>query len=313
MTSHFVTYFDSHYAAQGIAMLQSLRAWCPGATVTVLCLDDTILRILKSWFPEGLHTLTIAEVLESEPRLVPLRESRTPWEFFATMKPILIRQVMNTVALPGEWFIFTDADTYYFSSPLETISHIPKDVSTVMMPNRFGADTLHLRIYGNYCAGFGLWRCDAHARAVLDDWSSACIDWCFSRVEQGRFMNQGYLNEWPKKHDRIMILGHPGFNLAPWNLGSHRILETPAGVLVDNMPLVFFHFSSVSRTVSGSWQTFYTYPEMSRPAVLDGIYAPYLDTIEAISSRLLEEHQIAGVGSLRKVDPATPMLTLRAP
>ncbi|QIF04663.1 hypothetical protein [Roseimicrobium sp. ORNL1] len=313
MTPHFVTYFDSHYAAQGIAMLQSLRTWCPGAAVTVLCLDDTMLHILRTWFPCGVKSLTIAQILELESRLVELQASRTPWEFYATTKPLVIRHVMEAEVVPDDWVAFLDADTYFFSSPREAFAEIPAHASTVLSPHRFSHENSELEKYGTYNAGFGLWRHDALGKAVLADWTARCLEWCFNRVEDGRFMNQAYLNAWPQEHEGVMVLTHPGFNLAPWNLGGHVLQQSPEGMQVDEEPLVFFHFSSVSRRDCGTWQTFYTNPEMSQCTVLDGIYEPYLRQLEIISERLMRKHGIAGVGTQRKVDPTTPMLVLRSP
>ncbi|WP_009960085.1 hypothetical protein [Verrucomicrobium spinosum] len=312
MTPHFITYFDSHYAAQGLAMLTSLRRWCPGCSFTVLCLDDLIGRILQDAFPTGLTLLTCEDLAALEPRLAAIRSARTPWEFFASQKPLLVLHVLENAVAPGEWVAFLDADTFFYSSPVETFAVISAQTSVVISPHRFSPGTEHLSIYGLYNAGFGLWKHDAKGLAVLRDWKAECLDWCYSRVEGERFMNQGYLNRWTSRHDGVVALSHPGFNLAPWNIGSHRLTQTPQGVLVDDQPLVFFHFSSVSRTLEGHWQTFYTYDEMRQPAVLDSIYAPYLDAVEKISARLQREYHIAGVGSLRPVDPATPMLRLRS-
>lgn len=312
MTPHFITYFDSHYAAQGLAMLTSLRRWCPECRFTVLCLDGLIGRILQDTFPTGLTLVTCEDLAALEPRLGEIRAERTPWEFFASQKPLLVLHVLESIVPTGEWAAFLDADTYFYSAPAATFSAIAREASVVLSPHRFSPGTEHLAIYGLYNAGFGLWKHDANGLAVLRDWSAACVDWCYSRVEEGRFMNQGYLNHWASNHDGVIVLPHPGFNLAPWNIGSHRLTQSSEGVIVDDQPLVFFHFSSVSRTPEGHWQTFYTYEEMRQPAVLDGIYAPYLATVEEISARLLRDYQIAGVGSLRTVDPATPMLRLRS-
>jgi len=125
-------------------------------------------------------------------------------------------------------------------------------------------------------------------------------------------MNQGHLTAWPARYRRAAVLRHPGVNLAPWNLGSHRLRLDGSTVLVNEQPLLCFHFSSLSRTPTGDWQTFYTYDAMHQPPVQTGIYAPYLQALERISRELSASHDFSGLGSVRAADPDIPMLTMQA-
>ncbi|MEQ1842999.1 MAG: hypothetical protein ABL994_21565, partial [Verrucomicrobiales bacterium] len=251
MKKTFLTYFDVAFAARGIAMLESLLQWDNGIEATVLCLDDEIGQIITSELGDRVGTVSMAELADHAPELQPLRDQRTPWEFYATHKPVLLDWAILQQSYHAQ-VAFTDADTFYFSDPSPLFEEAGRS-SIVLSPHRFNADTQHLSRFGDYNAGFGLGRNDPTGRCCLRDWSRECLDWCYSRVDaSGRFMNQGYLNHWPTRYANVHVLAHPGVNLAPWNVASHVLEETASGVLVDNRPLVFYHFSCLSRNADGA-------------------------------------------------------------
>src|SRR5439155_1472389 len=53
---------------------------------------------------------------------------------------------------------------------------------------------------------------------------------------------QKYLDDWPSRFQRVAVLQHKGANLAPWNLANYTIRANGDRVLVDEDPLIFFHF-----------------------------------------------------------------------
>jgi len=268
------------------------------------------------------HTLLAAARLETHPGLKFRTDELTikiadrllapnTSETFATQKPTLIDWVQENQTAAGDWTIYVDSDLFFFGSLAGLLAGLA-DTSIALSPHRFNPGTEHLSAYGDYNAGFGIWRNDAEGRRCLREWRDDCLAWCFNRAEGGRFMNQGYLTDWPARYRRAAVLRHPGVNLAPWNIGSHRLRLDDSTVLVDEHPLQCFHFSSLSRTPTGDWQTFYTYDAMHEPAVQTGIYAPYLQSLERVSRELSATHAFPVLDSLRAADPDIPMLTMRA-
>jgi hypothetical protein len=309
MNCHFVTYFDVNYAARGLAMVDSLLRSRPHSTITVLCLDDQTADIVRAELDDRVTTVSCATLAGREPRLNEVHADRTAWEFYATHKPVFIDWALDQSPV-GASVSFIDADTFFFSSPEPIFAEVESS-SVAVSPHRFNRASRHLSIYGQFNAGFGVWRNDAIGRQCVRDWIEQCLDWCYCRVEaDGRFMNQGYLGAWPSRYGRVAVIGHPGANLGPWNVGSHRLECARRRVLVDGQALVFFHFSGVSHTREGRWQTFYPYQALRQPVVLERIYAPYLFTLETTSQRLMERFGISGLGSVRSVDAGVPALDL---
>ena len=66
----------------------------------------------------------------------------------------------------------------------------------------------------------GSWRFDRDAAGLAVpgiDGGERCIEWCFDRVEDGKFADQEYLDDWPQVHEDVVVLERPGVGMAPWN------------------------------------------------------------------------------------------------
>ena len=61
-------------------------------------------------------------------------------------------------------------------------------------------------------------------------------------IEDGRFAEQKYLDNWPTRFEGVKVLQHKGANLAPWSLPNYEIRQEGGKVWIDGQPLIFFHF-----------------------------------------------------------------------
>ncbi len=310
MTRRFATYFDSNYAASGLAMVRSLLEQCPSAHITVLCIDEALAPIVEKQFPERVAAIRIANLDATDPNATSIFAASQGWERLAMIKPLLISHVLAQTT-ENEQVAFIDADTFFFSSPEPVFDELIK-ASIVLSPHRFNRETHKLLIYGAFNGGFGIWRNDYEGRRSLRDWWQQCVNWCRNSTEKdGRFMDQGYLTAWPTRYERVHILAHRGANLAPWNVGSHRLECGEGLVTVDGEPLIFYHFSSIIRDEAQRWLTPYSFEAMRQPIVINEIYRPYIQTLEEISQQL-QQHGITGLGSVRRFDSDAVALDLTA-
>ena len=81
--------------------------------------------------------------------------------------------------------------------------------------------------------------------AFLDWWRRRLAQACFSRVEEGLFVDQKWMDFAPAFLDRVEILRDPGYNVAYWNLMHREVRATGEGYLAADRPLRFFHFSGL--------------------------------------------------------------------
>ena len=99
---------------------------------------------------------------------------------------------------------------------------------------------------GTYNLGFIALRRSAETARLLDWWEERCLQLAFSEGRTGLFVDQKWMNLAPGLFDGVVILRHPGCNMAFWNLHERSLRETTGGYdLGDGSPLCFFHFSGV--------------------------------------------------------------------
>ncbi|MDY0384734.1 hypothetical protein [Trichlorobacter sp.] len=79
----------------------------------------------------------------------------------------------------------------------------------------------------------------------LDWWGNRCLMLGFSETRTGLFVDQKWVNFAPCFFDRVLILKHPGYNMAYWNLHERILDQQEEHWTVNGYPLVFYHFSGI--------------------------------------------------------------------
>ncbi len=278
MIDHFATSSDIRYAPRLRVMLESLWHHHPDATVTVLCLDQALHRWLQRWAGKRVGTIRSDTLEASDPRLRPLRRERELWEYYATLKPVFLHHLIRQIP-PDSLLAFIDSDTCCFS-PLHPLAEAMGKASIALSPHRFSPALADLNRYGRYNAGFGIWRHDPSGLKCLHDWSNDCIAWCHRQLEDGKFMNQGYLDRWPDRYPNVIELDHPGHNLAPWNLDRHSVTNDHGQWLIDGLPLLFFHFSHLFRNRRREWCILDKWPGLHAALPIQQWFGPYLQALD---------------------------------
>ena len=111
-----------------------------------------------------------------------------------------------------------------------------------IVPHRFAARLKAEEVYGIYNVSFVFFRRDEAGIECLKAWRRDCIEWCFDRVEEGKYADQKYLDRWPDTFDGVRVIEHKGANAGPWNIENHNVTTRGQRVLLDGEPLVFYHF-----------------------------------------------------------------------
>jgi hypothetical protein len=286
----YCTYFDSGYLSRGLALIESLRRHGDDAQVWVLALDDAARDYLDAAALPGVTAISIGDLEAAEPALEPLKSERSRMEYYFTTTPLLMRWVMDRTAQPGTVAIYLDADLFFFDDPSLVLDALG-DGSIGIIEHRYPPKRAQaLAKYGRFNVGWVGIRDDAAGRACVDWWSASTLAWCSDTPEDGKYADQGYLDQFPTRFDGVVIPPSNGLNLAPWNTAGHSYAPDADGVLIDGRDrLVFFHFHGVRR-VGGWWVTSQLIYRSPLPKILrERVYAPYLRALDAVEARLVGE------------------------
>jgi hypothetical protein len=141
---------------------------------------------------------------------------------------------------------YIDSDLCFFNDPELIYSEIGDD-SIAITPHRFAKRNKACEEWGLYNVAFNFFRRDEEGLACLNWWRDRCIEWCYDRLEDGKFADQKYLDDWPVRFKKVKILDSSGINLAIWNVEDASLGIIGNKILVDQKPLIFYHFHGFKR------------------------------------------------------------------
>lgn len=236
------TYFDSGYLSRGLVLHQSLAQLDLDFRLTALCLDDAAVEAVRSRDDPTLVPLALDALEEHDPALLETKPTRSTHEYYFTLGPSLIRYLLDRYAT--DQVTYLDADMCFYSSP-EVLFEESAGAATVIVEHRFPTRLRHLEETGRFNVAWVGFSNDSDGRAALEWWRRQCLDWCFDTVEPHRYADQKYLDEFPRRFERVHVLAHPGADVAPWNVADPPLVWTGHRFTVGGRPLVFFHFQGM--------------------------------------------------------------------
>ena len=275
---HFCTYFDHRYLPQGLALYHSLRRHCPAGQLWVLCLDQRCYDALTKLQLPSVKVISLEELESGDPALQRAKSNRSLVEYYFTCTPAWLLFILeSSLAVPLVTYL--DADLFFFADPAPIFDEL-QAASIGIVGHRFSRALHQLEEYGVYNVGWVSFRRDDHGFNCLRWWRERCLEWCYDRIENERFADQKYLDDWPTRFTSTVVLQHKGANLAPWNVSNYEILNSGGHIRVDGQPLIFFHFHGL-KSIRGGWfdTNLRRYHVRLSASTKRSLYVPYVQAL----------------------------------
>lgn len=248
-------------------------------------MDDVTYQVLSEMELSQVHVIALAEFEKDDPLLLEAKQNRSLIEYYFTCTPSLPIYILDR-APEVDIITYLDADMYFFS-PIEPIYQILGVESVLIIGHRFSPALKNCEIFGIYNVGLLAFRRDSNGLACLRWWRDRCLEWCYDRVEDGKFADQKYLDDWPERFAGVTISHHKGIGLAPWNLANYNYFSKNEGILVDEYPLIVYHFHGLKRVNQRLYDTDISAYKARLPEVLRrDLYQPYIMELERIRQDL---------------------------
>ena len=233
-TENFCTIFDSNFLPIGLTLARTLRQHCGQSLLWVICLDQKVYEQLVKLNLPQIRPVSLAKV-ETE-ALLAVKSKRTRAEYAWTLTPFAC-DVVFKLAPDVKRATYVDADLGFFDSPMYLIDEMVQANKDVLITEHAFAPEYSQGIkHGRFCVQFMTFNNTPLARSVMQRWQQQVLEWCYARLEKGRFGDQMYLDTWPKEHAQVVhILKHSQRTLAPWNVSY--IAQTQG-----KLDPVFYHF-----------------------------------------------------------------------
>ncbi|MCB0335436.1 MAG: hypothetical protein KDD62_04000 [Bdellovibrionales bacterium] len=282
----FCTYFDSNYLNRGLSLIESLdRANSGQYQLVVVCVDEIVrLALEKLQIPQVL-TVPLHEVEFRDRKLLACKDNRTATEYMWTLTPSVILHLYERFP-EYQHLTYVDADLYFWSSQDAILRELGSN-QVLIHRHDFPERLEHLAIHGTYNVGLLCFQRSAQTKHILSWWRERCIEWCYKRLEDGKFGDQGYLDQWPQTFEGVKVNQHPGIGTAPWNHERYLFSSNHAGIpCVNGIEIVFFHFHGIRLISDGVIlpcdQSIY---DMTTNVYLT-VYVPYLHSLARSEAKI---------------------------
>ena len=212
---NFVTIFDSAYLPQGIAMCESLTSVEPSSVIWVVCADAETYEILTRLGLEKVNPVSLDSLLSEELR--ELARTRSWVEFLWTLTPFLFGFIFG-LAKEASRVTYVDADLFFFRSPSKVMADFQSSRAAILLTEHgFGPNKIPSLQFGRFNVQFVSITREGYKK-IGKWWSEKCFEWCFARVKDGKYGDQGYLSEIPKLFPTEFFVAEPKSDFqGPWN------------------------------------------------------------------------------------------------
>ena len=280
MKYNYCTLFDKNYLPHVLSLCDSLKRNVSDFVIYCLCMDDESYQYLLSIKRDAIIPISYQKLEAHYNELLIAKSNRSRVEYYFTCSSSICSYVFDCYP-ETELITYLDADLYFFSSPDPVYKEL-KDASIGIIEHGFSFfGNVYLK-YGRFNVGWVSFRNDTSGRKCLEDWRKNCLDWCYDRLENGKFADQKYLDYWSDNYTGVHIIKHSGANLAPWNVGRFRLKidQTTKQVKVNDYDLIFYHFASFKQVGTNMYVTNVSKFLVNLSGVLrNNIYLPYLKSI----------------------------------
>jgi hypothetical protein len=235
---HFCTLFDSSFLPIGMTLHSSLMLQDQPFHLWIICMDKKVEDQLKLI---NLSSVTLIPLQEVEtPELLAIKDSRSKGEYCWTITPFTFTAVFTRQ--PGiEQVTYLDADLFFFDNPRCLLQELDENKRSILITEHaYDPQYDQTLSSGRFCVQFLTAKNNCRGLNVIQWWQHKCLDWCFNRLENGKFGDQKYLDVWPILFpEDLWIVQQKERTLAPWNI---RFFEN---ILGKDIKPVFYHFHSL--------------------------------------------------------------------
>ena len=235
---HFVTLFDGNFLPMGMCLHASLLEHGVPFHLWILCMDELAEQNLRRLDLPHVSLIPLHEVEDG--RLLEVKPTRSRGEYCWTLTSFTPQFVFDRDPRVKR-VTYLDADLFFFASPKLLLDEFENSGKHVLITEhaydpryeRFG----RAKRSGRFCVQFITFRRTPESAKVMHWWQDRCLEWCYARVENGKFGDQKYLDQWPDLFGaEVHILKQKEKTLAPWNVAHYEKLGH------GKVSPVFYHF-----------------------------------------------------------------------
>lgn len=277
------TISSHNYMAYGLTCLLSAGNFNEGSDLFYLVADEYNSELYKK-YEDNVKFVNMDELDIKKEKLVEMEFKYNIVEFNTAIKP---KFYMYLLSKGYDTVIYLDPDIECYAS-FSSMLEQTKDASIIVTPHKMTThnskhidDSAFLN-NGIYNLGFIAMNNCKETLRFLEWWNSKLEEQCYLDYLHGMATDQIWVELASTIFDGIHVLKDWGMNVAYWNI-DERNWEYKNGICsVNQQPLVFFHFSSMSISCN---QEFLKEIDADNP----GFYTFYVEHIKRVKENDLDK------------------------
>ena len=276
---YFSILFDANYLNKGIALYLSIAKHTSDFTMYVMALDRKCQDKLKQI---GFHNVVV-ECIEdvNDPELAKAKANRSRVEFCWTCGSYVTDYFFHKYNLSH--IIYLDSDLMFFRSPQVLQDEYCNRKASVGLVSHF----MKYPLFGEYCTQYLYFKNDEDGDGCLRYWRDSCLEWCYSRVEDGKYGDQIYLNHFAELFNNVCGTENRGAGIAYWNMKNYHFKDGFTIYKDHQWPTVFFHYSGINMRVEGDELLFLHTMYLSE-TIRKTFVEPYAELMKSVFTKYLD-------------------------
>lgn len=272
----FVTLFDRSYALRALALWRSLDRHLDDFFLWIVAMDAYVETMVQTLGLSRVGVIPVSEIEDAE--LLEKKRERSAGEYCWTLTPRVFEAVFSRSPLANA-AVYVDADLWFRQSPQAVLGAFKESSADVLVTEHAYHPAFdQSATSGYFCVQF-LGAKRGTSSDIIGKWRDQCTDWCFAYTDEGRFGDQGYLDDWPLRYgNRIQVPKRREWFQGPWNA-----MRFPYSESIAYHFHAFRYFGKDHFSVGA-----YPIPKPHR----ENLYEPYVDDLKW-AQKLLEETGLA--------------------
>ncbi|MEI7945466.1 MAG: hypothetical protein WCJ02_02165 [bacterium] len=260
-----------------------MRKWIPAFELHVLAFDNDVTNCLSpEIFPE-VKIVSLADFENRNPDVAATKAVRTRAEYFFTCTGAWTYDVLHQHPMI-DILSYIDVDICFFA-PAESIFEELGNGSILITEHHFHPAKQSAIIYGRYNVGLLCFRNSIIGLACLKKWRNQCVEWCYDRLEDGKFADQKYLDVWPELYGKDVVVTRQLVNLGPWGLQSDDIrLDNGCIYIGSEGNLIAYHFQGVRQFSKRHYYLGFYFP-FCPINIIQYLYDPYIEALNRVNKQ----------------------------
>lgn len=271
----FCTLFDSNYISKGIALYLSIVRHTDDFLMYVMAMDRKCEELLNSMAFSNM----VVECIEDNmfPKLQEAKQNRSRAEFCWTCGSVVTHHFFEKYNL--DEITYLDSDLMFFNSPAIIDRELKQKNASVGLSPHF----IHNTLFGIYCVQYVYFKNDENGTACLNWWKDECLKWCYSKLEDGKYGDQKYLDYMHENFNGVVDIENRGAGIANWNMEQYQydFKKNSLNHKGKEWPIVFFHYNGLNVAVKEGKLCFIHGKYFTKP-VVEGFIRPYVNLLTEV-------------------------------